>query len=176
MAAAGPGWPSPQHLSQPVAAAQAILGMADIPQQARLVVLDLGGAWSTPPWWTGTATIRRVVGQPQGWDGIGGEDYDGRLARWMVSEVGAPGLDDSLASSDDPEKRERAVEIRTDARNVKEQSSRQAIGPAQLPKSPPELPEITPVMVSRPHWRPSSAAGPAMIPAWPSPSTWPPAS
>src|SRR5690242_4504535 len=42
-AATGRGWPRPQPLSEPVAAAQAILGMDDIPRQARLVVLDLGG-------------------------------------------------------------------------------------------------------------------------------------
>ena len=35
-----------------------------------------------------TATLT-VVGQPQGRDGIGGEDYDQRLARWMAAEVGA---------------------------------------------------------------------------------------
>ena len=159
-AAAGRGWPSPQHLSEPVAAAQAILGMADIPPQARLVVLDLGGG-------TVDATVvdrdgdnLTVVGQPQGRDGIGGEDYDGRLARWMVSEVGAPGLYDSLASSDDPERRERAVEIRSDARNIKEQLSRQAIVPAQLPESPPELPDLTPVMVSRPQLEALICGGP----------------
>jgi molecular chaperone DnaK len=143
------GWPPPQPLSEPVAAAQAILGMEDIPQQARVVVLDLGGG-------TVDATVvdrdgdeLTVVGHPQGRDGIGGEDYDERLARWMTAEVGAPGLYDRLASSAEPEERERAVEIRSDARNVKEQLSRQAAVPAQLPASPPELPEITPVMVNR---------------------------
>jgi Hsp70 protein len=163
-AAAGRGWPAPRPLSEPVAAAQAILDMADIPAQARLVVLDLGGG-------TVDATVvdrdgdnLSVVGQPQGRDGIGGEDYDGRLARWMVSEVGAPGLYDSLASSDDPERRERAVEIRTDARNVKEQLSRQAVVPAQLPESPPELPELMPVMVSRPQLEALICGGPGHEP------------
>ena len=159
-AAAGKGWPKPQPLSEPVAAAQAILGMENIPKQARLVVLDLGGG-------TVDATVvdrdgdkLTVVGQPQGRDGIGGEDYDQRLARWMAAEVGAEGLYDTLAASDDPEKRERAVEIRTDARNIKEQLSRQATVPAQLPKSPPELPEITPVMVSRPQLEALICGGP----------------
>jgi molecular chaperone DnaK len=149
-AAAGRNWPRPQPLSEPVAAARAILGMDDIPQQARLVVLDLGGGTVDATAVDRNGNTLNVVGQPQGREGIGGEDYDERLARWMVAEVGAPGLYDSLATSDDPDKRERAVEIRTDARNIKEQLSRHSTVPAQLPKSPPELPDITPVMVSRP--------------------------
>ena len=64
----------------------------------------------------------------------------------------------------------RAVEIRADARNIKEQLSRQATVPAQLPKSPPELPEITPVMVSRPQLEALICGGPDQIPAWPNPS------
>ena len=96
-AAAGRGWPSPQHLSEPVAAAQAILGMADIPPQARLVVLDLGGG-----------TVDATVVDPDGDDltrrrpAAGtGRDRRRRLlwaaGRWMVGEVGAPGLYDGLA-------------------------------------------------------------------------------
>ena len=148
-AAAGRGWPRPQPLSEPVAAAQAILGMDNIPQQARLVVLDLGGGTVDATVVDRNGSTLTVVGQPQGRDGIGGEDYDQRLARWMTAEVGAEGLYDRLAGSSDPEDRELAVEIRSDARNVKEQLSRQATVPAQLPKAPPDLPEITPVMVSR---------------------------
>lgn len=148
-AAAGKAWPDPQPLSEPVAAAQAILGMEDIPQQARLVVLDLGGGTVDATVVDRDGDVLTVIGQPQGRDGIGGEDYDQRLARWMVAEVGAEGLYDRLATSGDPEERELAVEIRSDARNIKEQLSRQTAVPAQLPKAPPELPEITPVMVSR---------------------------
>jgi hypothetical protein len=117
--------------------------------QARLVVLDLGGGTVDATVVDRDSDVLTVVGQPQGRDGIGGEDYDQRLARWMVAEVGAEGLYDRLASSDDPEQRELAVEIRSDARNIKEQLSRQTAVPAQLSKAPPELPEITPVMVSR---------------------------
>ena len=52
-----------------------------------------------------------------------------------------------------------AVEIRADARNIKEQLSRQVAVPAQLPKAPPELPDITPVMVSRPQLEDLIAGG-----------------
>jgi Hsp70 protein len=162
--AAGRGWPAPETLSEPIAAAQAILNMPEIPEQARVVVLDLGGG-------TVDATVvdrdrdrLAVVGQPQGRDGIGGEDYDGRLARWMVAEVGAPRLYDSLVNSDDPDRHELAVEIRGDARNTKEQLSHQATVPAQLPRCPPELPDITPVMVSRPQLEALIAGGPGREP------------
>ena len=148
-AAAGHGWPRPQPFSEPIAAAQSILAMDHIPPQARLVVLDLGGGTVDAAVVDRDGDAVSVIGQPQGLDGMGGEDYDGRLAQWMVAEVGAPELYDSLAASRDPEARDRAMEIRRDARNIKEQLSRQATVPAQLPKSPPELLEITPVLVSR---------------------------
>src|SRR5262245_47006240 len=163
-AAAGRGWPRPQPLSEPVAASQAILGMQDIPPQARLVVLDLGGGTVDATVVDRDGDILAVIGQPQGRDGMGGEDYDQRLARWMVAEVGAEGLYDRLAASDDPDRRERAVEIRADARTIKEQLSRQTTVPAQLPKSPPELPEITPVMVSQPQLEALICGGPGHEP------------
>lgn len=160
VAASPKGWPKPMPLSEPVAAAQAVLGMEDIPRHARLVVLDLGGGTVDATAVDRDGGTLMVIGQPQGRDGIGGEDYDQRLARWMVAEVGAPALYDRLACSDDPEERERAVEIRADARNIKEQLSRQTMVPAQLPKSLPELPEITPVMVSRPQLEELICGGP----------------
>jgi Hsp70 protein len=163
-AATGRGWPRPQPLSEPVAAAQAILGMPDIPPQARLVVLDLGGGTVDATVVDRDGDVLTVAGQPQGRDGMGGEDYDQRLARWMVAEVGAEGLYDSLAASDDPDRRERAVEIRADARIIKEQLSRQSTVPGQLPKSPPELPEITPVLVSRPQLEALIRGGPGHEP------------
>ena len=163
-AAAGRGWPRPQPLNEPVAAAQAILGMPDIPPRARLVVLDLGGGTVDATVVDRDGDVLTVAGQPQGRDGMGGEDYDQRLARWMVAEVGAEGLYDSLAASDDPDRRERAVEIRADARIIKEQLSRQSTVPGQLPKSPPELPEITPVLVSRPQLEALIRGGPGHEP------------
>ena len=159
-AAAGRDWPTPRAVSEPVAAAQAILDMDDIPHRARLAVLDLGGGTVDATVVDRDGDTLTVVGQPRGRDGLGGEDYDRRLARWMVAEVGAPGLYDSLASSDDPERRELAAVIRADARTIKEQLSRQAAVPGRLPKSPPELPEITPVMVSRPQLEELIRGGP----------------
>jgi hypothetical protein len=144
------GWPAPQPLSEPVAAAQRTLDIAGLAEHARLVVLDLGG---------GTVDVTVVdrhpdglaaVGRPAGIDGLGGEDFDLRLSRWMTAEVGAPDLFDRLRESADPDERERAGDIREHARAVKEQLSRQPVVPAQLPKSPPDLPVATPVQVSRP--------------------------
>ena len=163
-AAADHDWPTPQALSEPVAAAQAVRDMDAIPQQARLVVLDLGGGTVDATVVDREGDTLTVVGQPRGRDGIGGEDYDLRLARWMVDEVGAPGLYDELASSDSPEKRELAAEIRASARDIKEQLSRQAAVSGQLPKSPPVLPEITPIMVSRPQLEQLICGGPGHEP------------
>jgi hypothetical protein len=149
-AAAGRGWPPPRPLSEPIAAAQAILDMPSMPRQARFVVLDLGGGTVDAAVVDRYGNTITVVGKPQGLDNPGGEDYDQRLARWMVQEAGAPGLWDELAQSADPDLHERAIEIRDDARAIKEQLSEETQVPGQLPKSPPKLPQITPVQVSRP--------------------------
>jgi hypothetical protein len=149
-AAAAPGpWPRPQPLAEPVAAAQRVLYIENVPPAARLVVLDLGGGTTDVTVVDRHADRLTVVGNPLGRDGLGGVDFDLRLARWMVAEVNAEGLYDRLAGADDPELRERAVDIREHARDVKEQLSRQSVVPAHLPKSPPELPDHTPVQVSR---------------------------
>jgi choice-of-anchor C domain-containing protein len=148
-AAAGQGWPRPRPLSEPVAAAQVILGREDIPRQARLVVLDLGGGTVDAAVVDRDGDIVTVAGVPQSRDDVGGEDYDVRLARWMVAEAGTPGLYDRLAASEEPGKRERAAEIRADACGVKQDLSFRATAAAGLPQSPPGLPEITPVIVSR---------------------------
>lgn len=150
-AAAAPGpWPRPVPLVEPVAAAQRVLHIQNMPPTARLVVLDLGGGTTDVTVVDRHGDRLMVAGNPLGRDGLGGVDFDLRLARWMVAEVDAPGLYDRLAGADDPELRERAVDIREHARDVKEQLSQQAVVPAQLPKSPPDLPSHTPVQVSRP--------------------------
>lgn len=147
--AAARGWPRPQPLPEPVAAAQRVLHIENMPATARLVVLDLGGGTTDVTVVDRHGDRLQVVGNPLGRDGLGGVDFDLRLARCMVAEVNAPGLYDRLAGSHDPELRERAVDIREHARDVKEQLSQQAVVPAQLPKSPPELPGHTPVHVNR---------------------------
>lgn len=144
--AATRGWPRPQPLPEPVAAAQRVLHIENMPATARIVVLDLGGGTTDVTVVDRHGDRLQVVGNPLGRDGLGGVDFDLRLARCMVAEVNAPGLYDRLAGSHDPELRERAVDIRDHARDVKEQLSQQAAVPAQLPKSPPELP----VHVNRP--------------------------
>jgi len=163
-AAAAGGWPAPQPLSEPVAAAHGILGIDGLPQQARLVVLDLGGSTVDVTVVDRDGGELEVVGRPMVRDGLGGEDFDQRLARWMVAEVGAPGLYDRLASSEDPDKRERALAIRSDARTVKEALSRQPLISAQLPKSPPELTEPTHVQVSRSQLETLICGGPGYQP------------
>ena len=157
-------WPDPLPLPEPEAAARRTLEITELPPQARIVVLDLGGGT------VDVATVDRngpqlsVVGRPAGVDDAGGEDFDMRLAEWMTAEVGAPELYRRLAISADPEQRERAVDIRTHARAVKEQLSRQPYVPAQLPKSPPDLAENTPVQVSRPQLEELIKGGPGHRP------------
>lgn len=144
------GWPAPTSITEPEAAAQRILDINFVPQRARIVVLDLGGGTADVTVVDRDGQTLTVVGRPTGRDGLGGEDFDLRLARWMTEEVGHPGLYDRLASSADPDERERAVEMRRHARAVKEQLTRSTVVPAQLIKSPPELPDNIPVQVSRP--------------------------
>jgi molecular chaperone DnaK (HSP70) len=148
-AQAARGWPRPLPLPEPVAAAQRVPHIENMPPTARMVVLDLGGGTTDVTVVDRHGDHLTVVGTPLGRDGLGGVDFDLRLARCMVAEVNAPGLYDRLAGSPDPELRERAVDIRDHARDVKEQLSQQAVVPAQLPKSPPELPTHTPVHVNR---------------------------
>jgi TIR domain/Hsp70 protein/WD domain, G-beta repeat len=147
--AAGHDWPQPVALSEPVAAARAILDMFDVPQEARLVVLDLGGGTVDASVVDRFGDTLTVVGRPWSRDDVGGDDYDVRLARWLVAEAGAPGLYDRLANSEDRRERELAADIRADARDAKEHLSRQRTVSVQLPRSPPDLPEITPVMITR---------------------------
>jgi molecular chaperone DnaK len=146
----GAPWPRPLPLSEPVAAAQRVLHIAGVPATARLVVLDLGGGTTDVTVVDRHGDQLTIVGRPLGRDGLGGVDFDLRLARWMTEEVNLPGLYDRLAGAEDPDLRERAVEIREHARVVKEQLSQQSVVPALLPKAPPELPVNTPVQVSRP--------------------------
>ena len=113
------------------------------------VVLDLGGGTVDVTVVDRDADSLALVGRPIGRDGFGGEDFDLRLARWLTAEAGAPDLYDRLAESDDLDENELAVEIRTGARRVKEQLSRQNVVPTRLPKSPPELPDSTPVQVNK---------------------------
>jgi molecular chaperone DnaK len=153
------GWPAPQSLPEPVAAAERMLEVAGVPPAARIVVLDLGGGTvdaatvdiaTADPSDTGRPERElTVVGRPTGITGAGGEDFDYRLAVKMTEEVGAPGLYQRLAESADPEESERAVDIRSLARSVKEELSRQTVVPTSLPRSPPELSDNTPVQVSR---------------------------
>jgi molecular chaperone DnaK len=101
-AAAAPGkarWPNPQALAEPVAAAQRVLHLENMPATSRLVVLDLGGGTTDVTVVDRHGDRLNVVGNPLGHDGLGGVDFDLRLARWMVAEVNAPGLYDRLANA-----------------------------------------------------------------------------
>ncbi len=143
------GWPTATALPEPVAAAHHALGRRQIPTKARLVVLDIGGHAATATVVDRQGDQLAIVSGPHRQDGAAGDDFDLRLARWMVAEVGADGLYDRLASSDDPSVQQQAIGIRSAARSTKEQLSSASFVAAHLPASPPELPGDTPVQVSR---------------------------
>jgi molecular chaperone DnaK (HSP70) len=158
------GWPAPYPLTEPEAAAQGTLGIETIPNRCRLVVLDVGGGTVDVTVVDRTDDALTVIGRPTGLDTLGGEDFDLRLARWMTAEAGQPRLFDLLASSDQAERRQYAVEIREHARDVKEELSKQSAVPAQLPAIPPELPTDTPVQVSKPNLEELIRGGPGHAP------------
>lgn len=144
-----PAWPRPHPMSEPEAAAQGVLHIEGIPAHTRLVVLDLGGGTTDVTVVDRHDDTLTVVGRPLGRDGLGGVDFDLRLARWMTAEADAPGLFDRLAASADPEARVHAADIRNQARDIKEQLSDQTVVAGRLAKCPPELPDYTHVQVSR---------------------------
>ena len=143
------GWPAPIPLPEPTAAAQQTLQLDAVPEDSRIVVLDLGGGTVDAMVVDRHAGTLTPGGQALGLDALGGEDFDLRLARWMAGEVAVPGLYDRLAGSRDLDERERAIRIRRQAQAVKEELSRRAVVPAQLPSCPPELPEGAKVQVNR---------------------------
>ncbi|MFI6095587.1 Hsp70 family protein [Lentzea sp. NPDC051213] len=143
------GWPDPLPVAEPVAAAQRVLDLDSVPAQARIVVLDLGGGTVDVSVVDRDGPRLTVVGRPTGIEDLGGEDFDLRLANWMTAEAGSPGLYTRLAESTDPDQNELANDIRGHARAVKEQLSRQTVVSAHLPKSPPDLPDGTPVQVTK---------------------------
>ena len=160
----GRNWPEPATLEEPVAAAQRTLRVPDVPAHCRLVVLDFGGGTvdvSVVDRHDDTVT---VVGPPTGNDQLGGEDFDIQLAEWMCAEIRHPGLYRHWADSDDPDRQEHAVELRTHARTVKEELSKRTVVHGQVLGAPPELPQTTPVQVSRDQLERLISGGPGQPP------------
>jgi molecular chaperone DnaK len=146
------GWPEPEAVPEPQAAAQRTLGLSGVSEEARMVVLDLGGGTVDAAIVDRTGPALTLVGQPLGMQGAGGEDFDFRLAEWMTNECGVREPFRRLAVSGDVDEREWAYETRKLARSVKEQLSRNPLVPVQLPKSPPGLNGNVSVQVPRPQF------------------------
>ena len=146
------GWPEPEAIPEPQAAAQRTLGLPGLSTDARMVVLDLGGGTVDAAVVDRTGPELLLVGRPLGIEGAGGEDFDFRLAEWMTDECGVRGPYKRLAETGDLNEREWAYETRKLARLVKEQLSRDPLVPAQLPKSPPGLDRDVRVQVPRKHF------------------------
>lgn len=143
-------WPNPLPMEEPVAAAQGVLEIPEMPSPVRIVVLDLGGGT------VDVATVDRdgphlvVAGSPNGIDEAGGEDFDLRLARFMADQAGGDdGLFDKLRASNDPRDRELALDIRQLARSVKEQLSVDVLLPIEVPVPSSGGPVGVPVQISR---------------------------
>ena len=92
MKAAPRNWPAPAAVEEPAAAAWQIVTNPAIPQDARIVVLDLGGGTVDAAVVDRHGPALQVIGLPMGIDSIGGEDFDLRLAAWMCAEAGMPDL------------------------------------------------------------------------------------
>jgi hypothetical protein len=137
-----------------------MLGVEGVQEDARIVVLDLGGGTADVAIVDRAGRDLAVVGRPIGIEGAGGEDFDFRLAEWMTEEVGVSGLYRRLAESTDPAHREQAVLIRRLARSIKEELSRRPVVPAQLPRSPPDLNDDRRVQVTRPQLEDLIRGGP----------------
>jgi hypothetical protein len=157
-------WPEPVAMPEPHAAAQGALRIEGVGEEARIVVLDLGGGTVDVAIVDRAGQDLSVVGRPIGMEGAAGEDFDFRLAEWMTEEAGVRGLYRRLADSDDPTERERAVRIRRLARAIKEELSRRPVVPAQLPRSPPDLDSDTRVQVARPQFEQLVRGGPGHLP------------
>jgi molecular chaperone DnaK len=130
------GWPAPEPLPEPVAAAQGLLGIGELESPARIAVLDLGGGTADVAVVDRDEAELKAVGIPQGTDQVGGEEFDLRLARLMTKEVESPRQYNDLLMSDAVDDRELALEIRTEARLVKEQLSADTPVAASVPVPP----------------------------------------
>jgi actin-like ATPase involved in cell morphogenesis len=143
------GWPAPETLTEPVAAAYRALESPQVPSEARIVVLDIGGGTVDVAVVDRSGKELTVIGRPSGMPGAAGETFDTRLAGWMTTAAGADGLYQRLTESEDHDDKQCAYRIRTTARAVKEELSWQDVVPAPLPAAPPELEHDTRVEVRR---------------------------
>jgi len=130
------GWPAPEPLPEPVAAARGLLGVGELESPARVAVLDVGGGTTDVAIVDRDEAELKAVGIPQGTDQVGGEEFDLRLARLMTKEVESPRQYNDLLMSDAVDDRELALEIRTEARLVKEQLSADTPVAASVPVPP----------------------------------------
>ena len=154
------GWPDPETLTEPVAAAYRALESAQVPSEARIVVLDIGGGTVDVAVVDRSGTELTVMGRPRGMPGAAGETFDTRLASWMTTAAGADGLYQRLTESEEHDDKQRAHHIRTTARAVKEELSRQDVGLHRCPPRRPSWNTTPRSMFGVPIWRSWSKAAP----------------
>ncbi|NLV54565.1 MAG: Hsp70 family protein [Acidimicrobiales bacterium] len=123
-AAAEAGFTRVELLPEPVAAAHYV----DEPMEVgrHIAVYDLGGGTFDTCVVKRTETSYRIAGLPGGNERIGGEDFDHRLYTYLGEAVGRedPAAWDNMQHSDDRSWRRAATDLLNQAREAKEQLSR----------------------------------------------------
>ncbi|HYI62010.1 MAG TPA: Hsp70 family protein [Acidimicrobiales bacterium] len=124
VAAAEAGFASVELLPEPVAAAHYVDDHIEVGQH--VAVYDLGGGTFDTAVMRRTETSFKVVGLPGGTERIGGEDFDHRMYQHLGAAVAREDASvwEAMATSDERRWRRAAADLLTQARDAKEQLSR----------------------------------------------------
>jgi hypothetical protein len=144
-----PGWPAPQLLAEPVAAARHAAGARHLPAVCRLAVLDLGGGTCDVAVVDRSGERYTVAGPPLGVDPLGGDDFDARLVHAVLDDVGDDQLTRRLTAPESPADRVAALDLRRSVRTAKETLSVAQRAHVRVPAVPGLLPDGSTVQVSR---------------------------
>ncbi len=123
-AAAEAGFAQVELLPEPVAAAHYVEDEIEVGQH--VAVYDLGGGTFDTAVMRRTETSFKVVGLPGGTERIGGEDFDHRMYQHLGAAVAREDASvwENMATSDERQWRRAAADLLTQARDAKEQLSR----------------------------------------------------
>jgi actin-like ATPase involved in cell morphogenesis len=118
------GFPRVELVPEPVAAAHYVDDPLEVGQH--VAVYDLGGGTFDTCVVRRTETSYKVVGLPGGNERIGGEDFDHRMYQHLGAAVGRedPAAWDNMQTSDERQWQRAAADLLTNARDAKEQLSR----------------------------------------------------
>jgi molecular chaperone DnaK (HSP70) len=161
-------WPDPEPLEEPVAAVQSAIYISEstVPTRARIVVMDVGRATVDIAIVDRDGSQHKIVGAPDGIDGVGGAEFDLRLAHLIADQAGNDGLYSKLLASDNRQDRELALDIRQLARHVNEQLCVDTPVSVQVPVPSPNGIVNRIVQVSRAQFEDLVRGGPGRPPGF----------